>query len=104
MKTSKQVNKPTTIIIIIRNVTVTLGRFLNNVDAPTPFLILAIFCRGLMGFGFGCAYTAMSAIAFQEFSAQAITVLSLSESFLGVGTMVAPVIGGGLYDVGTCLV
>ena len=52
-----------------------------------------------MGFGSNCAFTAMFAIVFQEFSERAITVLSLSEALVGVGGMVAPLIGGGLYDV-----
>ena len=52
-----------------------------------------------MGFGSNGAFTAMFAIIFQEFDDRAITVLSLSESLVGVGGMVAPLIGGGLYDV-----
>ena len=55
-----------------------------------------------MGFGSTTAFTAMFAIVFQEFSERAITVLSLSETLLGVGGMVAPLIGGGLYDVSIC--
>ena len=52
-----------------------------------------------MGFGSNGAFTAMFAIIFQEFNDRAITVLSLSESLVGIGGMVAPLIGGGLYDV-----
>ena len=55
-----------------------------------------------MGFGSTTAFTAMFAIVFQEFSERAITVLSLSQTLLGVGGMVAPLIGGGLYDVSIC--
>ena len=55
-----------------------------------------------MGFGSTTAFTAMFAIVFQEFSERAITVLSLSQTLLGVGGMVGPLIGGGLYDVSIC--
>jgi len=41
----------------------------------------------------------MFAIVFQEFNDRAITVLSLSEALVGVGGMIAPLIGGGLYEV-----
>ena len=56
-----------------------------------------------MGFASVCAYTAVFAITFQEFNTRAVTVLSLSESLIGVGMMVAPVVGGGLYDVSSYL-
>jgi len=52
-----------------------------------------------MGFGSSTALTAMTAIIFQEFNDRAITILSILESLYGVGGMVAPIIGGGLYDV-----
>ena len=77
-------------------------RFLNQM-APLPFLILAVISRGLMGLGSNASFTAMFAIIFQEFSERAITVLSLSEALVGVGGMVAPLIGGGLYDVSVLL-
>ncbi|XP_076809327.1 MFS-type transporter SLC18B1-like [Clavelina lepadiformis] len=69
-------------------------------SAKLPFFILCIVSRGLMGFGSSTAFTAMFAIIFQEFSQRAITVMSISEALVGVGGMIAPLIGGGLYDAG----
>jgi len=68
--------------------------------SPTTFFILSIICRMYMGFGINASYTAMFAIIFHEFGNRSITVISMSEGLIIIGSMLGPIIGGGLYKVG----
>uniref|UniRef100_H2ZR25 Major facilitator superfamily (MFS) profile domain-containing protein n=1 Tax=Ciona savignyi TaxID=51511 RepID=H2ZR25_CIOSA len=60
--------------------------------ALTPFYVLSIASRGLMGFGCNLAYTAMYAIIFSEFEDRSITVVGMSETLVSIGGMIGPLV------------
>ncbi|XP_076336017.1 MFS-type transporter SLC18B1-like isoform X2 [Tachypleus tridentatus] len=74
--------------------------FLDKAKSGSTFLILAIAVRIIEGLGGGAYYTASPAICVSEFSGKTTTAFSTMEMMFGVGMVIGPTVGGGLYQVG----
>eukprot|EP00743_Colponemidia_sp_Colp-15_P007392 GILK01007985.1.p1 GENE.GILK01007985.1~~GILK01007985.1.p1 ORF type:complete len:458 (-),score=61.49 GILK01007985.1:153-1490(-) len=66
----------------------------------TSFFVVCLVIRAVMGLGAACAATAQFAIVAAEFPAHLGTVMGVLETCSGLGMMVGPVVGGGLYQGG----
>ncbi|XP_076371411.1 MFS-type transporter SLC18B1-like isoform X2 [Tachypleus tridentatus] len=74
--------------------------FLHKSPPGTAFLALALAIRIVQGFG-GCAfYTVSSATLITEFPEKATFIYATMEMMYGVGMIIGPTLGGGLYQLG----
>ncbi|XP_076371413.1 MFS-type transporter SLC18B1-like isoform X4 [Tachypleus tridentatus] len=72
--------------------------FLHKSPPGTAFLALALAIRIVQGFG-GCAfYTVSSATLITEFPEKATFIYATMEMMYGVGMIIGPTLGGGLYQ------
>ena len=74
--------------------------FLEYVNDKLAFTILSFVIRITEAIGNASYMTASFSIATQEFSSNLATMISTLEIFYGVGLAVAPMLGGGLFEIG----
>ncbi|XP_065841320.1 MFS-type transporter SLC18B1-like [Oscarella lobularis] len=70
---------------------------IHYIDDWTSFLVIAYVSRAIQGFGAALLYTATWTIAATKFRDNVSTVLGILEMGLGVGYVVGPATGGGLF-------
>ncbi|XP_076351618.1 MFS-type transporter SLC18B1-like isoform X2 [Tachypleus tridentatus] len=80
--------------------TTILFGFIDRAPSGTPFIVLAFTIRIVEGLGSASFMTAANSVCAGEFRDQVATTLSILHSFFGVGLIVGPTLGGGLYQVG----
>lgn len=80
--------------------TTILFGLLDRAPSGTPFIVLAFTIRIMEGLGSASFMTAANSVCAGEFRDQVATTLSILHSFFGVGLIVGPTLGGGLYQVG----
>ena len=70
---------------------------IHYIDDWTSFLVIAYVSRAIQGFGAALLYTATWTIAATKFRDNVSTVLGILEMGLGVGYVIGPATGGGLF-------
>ncbi|KAK3702319.1 hypothetical protein RRG08_008707 [Elysia crispata] len=74
--------------------------FLDQADSKSMFVALSFLLRCTEGLGVSALTTASFAIVCTEFEGRVAQVYALLETAVGIGLMVGPTIGGGLFEVG----
>ncbi|XP_022253325.1 MFS-type transporter SLC18B1-like isoform X1 [Limulus polyphemus] len=80
--------------------TTILFGLIDRAPSGTPFIALSFTIRIVEGLGSASFMTAANAVCAGEFHDQVAMALSTLHSFFGIGLIVGPTLGGGLYQVG----
>ncbi|UYV78832.1 hypothetical protein LAZ67_16002939 [Cordylochernes scorpioides] len=73
---------------------------LDRLPAGAPFIGMAFFIRILEGTGSAAVKTGMYTYIAMKFTDSVATTFATLETFLGIGLIIGPTVGGLLYDVG----
>ncbi|XP_005104784.1 MFS-type transporter SLC18B1 [Aplysia californica] len=73
---------------------------LDKCPPGTPFIVMCFLCRCIEALGLSAYVTASFAIISNEFPKHIATVFGILETANGIGLMLGPAVGGGLYELG----
>ena len=83
-------------VFLVGGATALFG-MIRYIDDWTPFLAIAYASRVIQGFGTASLYTATWTIAATKFRDNVSTVVGILEMGLGLGYVIGPAVGGGLF-------
>ena len=86
--------------ILVAGVCSILFGFLDGCPPGESFIVLSFLLRVVEGFAVMAFFIASQAVITHAFPHNVATAIAVQETFLGIGMMVGPTIGGALFEVG----